>query len=534
MVFTLQRYIFRELLKVFVLSALALTVMLSLGSVLRPVRQYGASPRQVIYLIGYFLPITLTFVAPMAALFSASLVYGRFAGDNELDACWASGISLPTLVYPGFALAIVVAIANLILSFYVMPIFIHRAEKYLRADVKQILYRNIQRKGYYEMPPDERYRIYADVVDTQKDMLGGLVITELKNNKIRKVIGAEKAKLRFNQHERFNEIQITAYNVFQISEEQGGFFFEKLPVRSEFGSLIADNIKFKKVDEMKKIKLDLMRFYPIARIARASYAQLTAELLAQEISKKLAAEPNGFYTLYSAARIIEFNAVNTSLPEEKEIGLTGQVKVKEYDTTDKKLIRTLEAARAKLYIVGDELAPTLTMELYNPTYSYVNGEQGIAAVRMRIRGLVPPQAISNKLNSSDILRSISDRSINSLLNKGAGPKLTTLTSRLHREIQKTLAEIKAEIHSRLVFGIGCVLMIMIGIGLGIVFKDGHLLSAFGASSVPAAILIICIIAGRNVTKNPGTGLNQGIGLMWSGLVFLLALVSVIYQKLLKH
>ena len=118
--------------------------------------------------MGYFLPITLTFVLPIAALFAAALVYGRFASDNELDACKASGISLLTLVYPGLALAIMVAIANLILSFHVMPAFVHRAEKSLKADAKQILFRNIQRRGYYELPPDEQYRIYADLPTRKK------------------------------------------------------------------------------------------------------------------------------------------------------------------------------------------------------------------------------------------------------------------------------------------------------------------------------------------------------------------------------
>ena len=46
MVFTLQRYIFRELLKVFTLAAVALTLMLSLGSILRPIQEYGAGPTQ--------------------------------------------------------------------------------------------------------------------------------------------------------------------------------------------------------------------------------------------------------------------------------------------------------------------------------------------------------------------------------------------------------------------------------------------------------------------------------------------------------
>ncbi len=114
MVFTLHRYIFRELLRVFALTVVALTLIMSLGSILQPVQEYGVGPRQVIHLMGYFLPITLTFVLPMAALFAGALVYGRLTSDNELDACRASGISLLTLVYPGLVLAIIVAIANLL------------------------------------------------------------------------------------------------------------------------------------------------------------------------------------------------------------------------------------------------------------------------------------------------------------------------------------------------------------------------------------------------------------------------------------
>ena len=77
-------------------------------------------------------------------------------------------------------------------------------------------------------------------------------------------------------------------------------------------------------------------------------------------------------------------------------------------------------------------------------------------------------------------------------------------------------------------------MIMVGIGLGIMFKDGHLLSAFGASSVPAALLIICIMAGKNVTKNPGVRINVGLLLMWGGLTLLCLLVAQIYRRLLKN
>src|SRR5512136_2983556 len=112
MVFTLQRYIFRELFRIFVMATVGLTLILSLGMILQPVQKYGVGPRQVVHLLVYLLPVTLTFVLPMAALFASALTYGRFASDNELNACRASGIGLWTLVYPGLALALLVATAN--------------------------------------------------------------------------------------------------------------------------------------------------------------------------------------------------------------------------------------------------------------------------------------------------------------------------------------------------------------------------------------------------------------------------------------
>ncbi len=77
-------------------------------------------------------------------------------------------------------------------------------------------------------------------------------------------------------------------------------------------------------------------------------------------------------------------------------------------------------------------------------------------------------------------------------------------------------------------------MILIGIGLGIIKKGGHLLTAFGASCVPAAVLIVCIMSGKQLTENLGAQNVSGIALMWAGLAFLSLLAVVIYGRLLKH
>jgi len=534
MVFTLHRYIFRELFKVFFLAAVALTLILSLGIILRPVQEYGVGPRQAVHLMGYFLPITLTFVLPMAALFAAALVYGRFTSDNELDACKASGISLLTLVYPGLALAIMVAIVNLILSFHVMPYFVHRAEQSLKADAKQILFRNIQRSGYYK-PAGGRYVIYADEADLQNDTLSGVVIAEVKNNKIEKIITAESARVRFSSHGNFNEVRITANNTYQIGPEgEAWFSLEWLSLTKEFPSLLGDDIKFKKLHEMKEIRdVDPMLFYPIAQLARETYAQLTVELLAEDIAGKTAEDSNSLYKLHSGEKLVEFTASNCALLDEEKVELSDEVVVFEYDADSRERLETLRCTKASLHIEGDELSPTLTMVLYNAAWERPDGSEGLTR-RHIIRGLIIPKTVTDQFKTENVLEAIKLASQSPALRKGTSKKLKGLQDKLQKMIDYTMAEIAAEVHTRLVFGIGCVPVIMIGIGLGIMLRGGHLLSAFGASSVPAGVLIVCIMMGKNITKNPGAQAGSGIALMWAGLVFLTLLAMLIYRKLLKN
>ena len=546
MLFTLNRYIFRELFKVFMLALVALTLILSLGSILQPVQEYGAGPRQVIFLMFYFLPITLTFVLPMAALFAGALVYGRFTGDNELDACRASGISILTLVQPGLLLAVFVAVTNLILSFYVMPTFVHLAEKSLKADAKQMLFRNIQRKGFYKLPYDTHaILIYADHVDPINDTLSGVVVTEVKDNEIKQIYTIENARIKFATHGSANEVQITAQKSNQIGASHGAGA-EFISSTWEFGSILGDEIKFKKIDQMRKIKNNLMLFEPIAQQARDTYAQLTLELLAQDIRNKIfPGEPNetltaetddsdSFYELTGEPNSVRFIVTQCSAQDE-EIDLSGDITIIEYDTDSQQTLNTLTCNEASLSIEGDKLNPALEMDIRNA------GIQKTNQLKMRhiIDGLSMPGSVktttsqfktqTDSLNAEKLAHEFT--SISGFL---PSPALISMQGGLQREIQKTLVEIKSEIHSRLVFGIGCVSMILIGIGLGIIKRGGHLLSAFGVSCVPAAVLIVCIMSGKQLTENLGAQTVSGVAIMWAGLVFLSLLAVGIFYLLQKN
>jgi len=533
MVFILHRYVFREVFKVFILATVALTLMMSLGSILRPVQEYGVGPRQVVHLMGYFLPITLTFVLPMAALFASALVYGRLANDNELDACRASGVSLLTLVYPGLALAIMVAIANLLLSFYVMPAFVHRAEKSLKDDARQILFRNIQQKGYYTLPGG-RWRIYADNADFKNNILSGVVAAEVRKDAIGKIITAEDAKVTFDPHEMFNEVRITAHNTNQMgSDEKGGFAAEWGSITAEFGSLLGDKIKFKKIDEMKEIRLDPMRFYPVAKLARQIYTRFTAELLAQDISTKISDKSGGRYRLYSHSRFVEVRADHCSVRNDVQVVLSDNVVVMEYDLQTGQAPRVLRCSRAFIEIEGNELAPTLTLDMRNAAWQTEQGTENLLS-RYIIRGLVVPEAVSGRFKTANVLAEIQPDAVSSALAGGASKQLTDMLDEMRRTLGNTFAEIDAEMHSRLVFGIGCITLIMIGIGLGIVLRGGHLLTAFAASVIPAMVLVLCIMMGKNIATNPGSQALSGIGLMWAGLAVLSVSAIELYRRLLRH
>lgn len=540
MVFVLHRYIFRELLKIFIPATVALTLIMSLLSILRPIQEFGIGASQVLPILGYSLPITLTFVMPLSALFAVALVYGRFAGDNELDACKASGISLWTTVYPGLALAIIVATANLLLSFHVVPIFVQQGEAALKSDAKQILFRNIERKGFYELPPRGKYIIYADHANIASDNLYGVVVVSLDKGRVKRIITSEIASVKFTMRQKTNEVQIVASGLHQMdTENQQWFYFERLPITHEFASLLGDNIQFKRIGEMKKIQANPLEFYPIESAARQSHAQLVCELFAQDISRKLS-DSNEYYELFGEPNSIRFRAdsckANTNPDSDaKEVQLSGQIEVQQYDTDSGEISIIWFSSEAALKIEGDEFNPTFKMELFSPRWQRIDSVEGFAAGRRFIPGLLLPAEIRHKIDIHNISHSASGEADKVLLGAEPSRKLLRLQQAFKKKLHDTLIDIKAEIHIRLALGISCIPLILIGIALGVIYRGGHMLTAFGISTAPLLLLVIFLIAGKNVTKHKDlSASNLGLLIMWSGCIVLVLLAFYLYRKLLKN
>src|SRR6201746_879626 len=98
---TLFFYIFKDLLRIFMMTSGALAGIMSFGGLLRPLTREGLDAGQVAQMLTYFGPAMTTYSFPVAALFATAVVYGRLASDNELTACKASGMSLLSLSVSG-------------------------------------------------------------------------------------------------------------------------------------------------------------------------------------------------------------------------------------------------------------------------------------------------------------------------------------------------------------------------------------------------------------------------------------------------
>ncbi len=530
MIFTLHRYIFRELFRVFLLTTIALTLALSTGLMFRPIEEYGVGPGQMLRLLGYFLPITLTFVLPMAALFAGALVYGRLAYDRELDACRASGIGLMALVYPGMFLAVMVSISTLVMSFNVAPNFVRRAERAVKANARQILFRNVQRRGHYDIKTDgNRYVVYADRTRPAHNTLEGVIIVKQRTDRITELVTARAARIDIDTHSRYYDIGITALDSREFDEYRQADV-GRVSFSSRMPSLLEDNIRFQTIDRIKEIRADPLAFYPLHQRALEARTQLLVELLAQDI-RHVMAHTEDYYELVAPDRVVllSVGAVTVGPGEKWRLELGGPIRLLELDSHRQKLICEWNSDTGSLYFDDQRIDGTLDLVLRLPTWDRGGGVSNIAE-RHVIKELAVPPHLAAQAPGENLLAAI--RSCDRLVGRPSDI-LLQMRNELDNRIRRTMSEIFSETHSKLVLGLGCIPLILTGIALGILLRGGHLLSAFGASSIPAGALIIFIVAGKDLVKNPSTPVSTGIFVMWTGLTILSVLTLVVYRKVTR-
>lgn len=134
----LQRYVFFELLRVFLLVITGLTFLLVFVGLFKEATERGLGPLQLLQVLPYVVPSMLPFTIPATMLLTVSVVYGRIAGDHEITAAKAAGINVVSLMWPAIFLGAALSVCSLVLTDQVIPWAEARIRKTLLTAVEEI------------------------------------------------------------------------------------------------------------------------------------------------------------------------------------------------------------------------------------------------------------------------------------------------------------------------------------------------------------------------------------------------------------
>lgn len=194
---TLQRYIFKELVRVLLLIILVLTVLLVFVGVFREVSESGLGPLQVIQILPYVVPSMLPFTIPATLLLAVCVVYGRLSADHEVTAAKAAGVNAMSLLLPAFFLGTVLTVFSLLLNDQVIPWSVANIQRIATLAMEDIFFDVLASQNLVEDPANG-VTITVSRVDREERRLIRPIIRYAPKGGDPVIVQAEEATLRFD------------------------------------------------------------------------------------------------------------------------------------------------------------------------------------------------------------------------------------------------------------------------------------------------------------------------------------------------
>jgi lipopolysaccharide export system permease protein len=225
----LHRMILWELTKVFFLSLVAITGILLMAGIVAEASQQGLTPSQLLAVIPLLIPSTLPYTLPATTLFATCVVYGRLAGDNEILALRAAGVTVLKVVWPGVLLGLIVSGVTMGLYSRIIP-YTHLLMRGLfLSDVKELLYAELKRDKGISHPRldfamwvrDVQGRRLIDATFQHRRKGGTLahdIVIRSREAELEVDLARHKLIVKMRDGEIFN--QGGAFGIFQYHEEE--------------------------------------------------------------------------------------------------------------------------------------------------------------------------------------------------------------------------------------------------------------------------------------------------------------------------
>lgn len=282
-------------------------------------------------------------------------------------------------------------------------------------------------------------------------------------------------------------------------------------------------------------------FGPVREKILATRTQLATEALAEDITRKMSRSESNFYQFRTEDKIIRIFSGKVRAQTDRTVAFAPPIELMEYDLLSRQLnLRWVSNEEALLTFDDDQIDSKLGLMLTNTSWDKNENVKGFTPVpRKAFSGIILTPEISKKLNKRSLIDTIATigdlETEDPIILAAPSGTLVGLKKAVDYAMWITSKKIISEIHTRLVFGIGSITLVLFAIALGIIFKGGHLLSAFGASAIPAGALIVFIMSGKELTKTKNAAMPEitGVIVMWAGLAVISIIAFFIYRKMMK-
>lgn len=540
---TLQSYIFRELGKTFVLTAIGLTGILSTcGGVyaLAPLEQI--TPAQTVWLLVLVVPMCGAFTLPFAALFSATVTYGRMAADNEFTACRSSGVSTFALFLPCIAISVVSGLLTFVLFNFVIPGFMGQVHGRLRVSIPQLITKTLHDGRSVNLQGNH---IHAGAVESVglgggEDRVEAILLTdvafaEYEDNELVRYGRGESAMVKFDFEGESPTIMADLHSiqVYDLAERTlkwehetlGPYSFDQsVRLRPKHMSLIRLLDSLTRPEEVfPKLRSQLQKTRELV------LAKLCFEHLARQIS-----EHGGTFLLSTSDRSVTVQAASAQIERNLKKGAfwlsLSDVRLEETSPIGRASYQA-GAARIELELREDR-EPAILLELLDkvtvrdsrdPDHPRIVDSRTIDALNLP----EPVRVAFNKAKYAD--RALCDETVRLDL----GSEIEHQRGLLHGKRRELLNDINSELSVRTVYSLSVIVLAVLGAALGVIFRGGQLLVAFGISFLPTVFVIALAILGRQLAKGDDS-LVIGLCVMWGGLIATAGLDLVVFKKFLPR
>jgi lipopolysaccharide export LptBFGC system permease protein LptF len=582
---TLFWYVFKDLVRIFALASVALAAIMSFGGLLRPLTEHGLDAAQVTRILGYFMPAMQTYSLPVAALFATTMVYGKLSADNELIACRAAGIGYWPIWLPALVLGLVVALVSLVFLCFIVPVFSLKVEKVIYSNLAELVQSQIEQEHRIELQGAESpvtiFAQQAFVLPPPKNepqtqvvqLVGPMIVTyEHQTDKNPNILDrlppppedfetASRATAYIRQNQDTDEVQMTAVltdgtkfprrfvqqangkSPIQVSVAESAFTSDPFP------SPVHENVKFMSIGDLKNIlhhpddsrKIQgLVTEFIRADQEQAYLTRVQDALMGPAGAFTFHTTEGKYYTLTRGDCPVSIQGVKLIIgpPLQPNLRPAG---FREKSTSQLAIDATAQQIRVRCW--------------KNVQASATENERAPGAAQFQVEADMIDAIVKNSDQATPHSSFARDFTVQM-------PKIVSAIAqqrnaayyanqaqadpdeqmRLKKELIRLKNSAISEAHARVSFALSCLILVMVGCGLGMMFKSGNFLSAFALSVVPALISIVLVVTGQHVCenipyilpKNFNDPLQMGLVLIWSGNAMVLVIAVGLLWRLSRQ